>query len=163
MVSSVPTTTAPPIAVGRRGQGAAARTSVGGRRPGAAAAMPVRRRGRGSADLLLPELFLYDFKLRLLAARFVGRCRATRAGGADEGGEEGGGPLGLGGEGFVAGRGGGEAQTLLETGGALALAAELVVVSGRLLLLHFLSVLDADEKRMETGVGDRGRSKPFGF
>lgn len=97
--------------------------------------------------MLLPELFLYDFKLRLLAARLVGRCRA-RAGGADEGGEEGGGPLGLGGEGFVAGRGGGESQTLLEPGGALALAAELVVVSGGLLLLHFLSVLDADEERV---------------
>lgn len=56
---------------------------------------------------------------------------------ADEAGEErrGGGVGSLGGEGRL-GVAGGEAESLLEAAGALALAVELVVVRRRLLFLH---------------------------
>jgi hypothetical protein len=57
--------------------------------------------------------------------------------GADEAGEErGGGGGGLGGEGGRLGLAGREAEALLESAGALALAVELLVVRRRLLFLH---------------------------
>lgn len=88
---------------------------------------------------LFIELVLDDLEPGLPAVLLVGGLR-IRARGADEGGEEGGGGGGLGfgweGVGVGGGGGGGEAEALFETCGALALAAELVVVGGRLLFLH---------------------------
>lgn len=88
---------------------------------------------------LFIELVLDDLEPGLPAVLIVGGLR-IRARGADEGREEGGGGgLGFGWEAVGVGGGGGgggEAEALFEACGALALAAELVVVGGRLLFLH---------------------------
>lgn len=90
------------------------------------------RRGRG------PRVTACAGRLVWRRRRLLGGLRGGGGGaGADEAGEEGGGGGGgFGGEGGGLGIGGGEAEALLEAAGALALAAELVVVRRRLLFLH---------------------------